>query len=287
MSIKGKQILDSTITQSKLDLVNPIALQDAATKDYVDNTKSVEYNSIADKDIPALLTTTNGDLASNQDVSVQPVSGTGVDVYVNGIKIPVGAASADYAYFSPDGLYKRITGNERVEDLLYWNGNTTPYQLDILDELDFVYLISNKIDRVVELQADDTYTYDPFIYKNIFTFFGDPGETATVIIDSVSVLVGNVAGDFVFDTDNANGLEHTFTVVGEVYDFIINGESYRVVFDGVGSLKFTLVLAECLFLDGGEANPSSQTETPVDGGSSFDASQTETPIDGGNASSTC
>ncbi|MFV2016560.1 MAG: hypothetical protein ACC656_14110 [Candidatus Heimdallarchaeota archaeon] len=282
MSVKGKQIQDDTITQLKLNLAEPVFEQDAATKQYTDENKAVEYHTISDKDLAAITTVNNGDLASNAAISVQPLLSSGVDVYVNGIKIPVGDGITDYAYFSPDSVVKRRIGNERLDDLLYWTGTQALYELDSLDELDYVYLVSTK-DTVIEINAGDTVTFNP--KETVFTFNGADGETATTILDSTDFLIGNVSGDLVFDVGNVNGLEYTFSgVIGEQYDFTFNGESYTIIYDGIGSLKYSLVLNQCAVYNGGDAG-AQQTDS-LDGGNALDSSQADT-VDGGNASTNC
>jgi hypothetical protein len=85
--VKGKQILDDTITQEKLDLTTPTQDFDAATKEYVDTNISTEYNSVINKSMAALATSNDGDLATSTAILQDPVTETGVDVFVNGVKV--------------------------------------------------------------------------------------------------------------------------------------------------------------------------------------------------------
>lgn len=285
MPIKGKQVVNNTITQPKLNLSYPVFAQDAATKEYVDTNQSVETNSIQNKTMPAEVTLADDDLAVNIALTEQPVSGSGVSVIVNGIRVPSGNTDADVCYFSPDGIYKRMFGNERVDDLLYWIGSLANFQLDAADVVDFNYVISNQANRVVILQDGDVFTYTTEARQNVFTFDGINGETASIIIDGTSFDVGNVSDEFVFDVGNINGYEHTFTVVGETLSIVVNLVDYVIVWDGSGSLLFTVneELIEIDLIDGGAADPLSQTPPDIDGGAADPASQTELPIDGGSA----
>jgi hypothetical protein len=69
-----------------------------------------------------------------------------------------------------------------------------------------------------------------------------PSADATVIVNGVSYKIANVAGDFVWDHDNGQGGLHTFTFVGESIDRNAAGFDFSVVYDGTGSLIFTVYL---------------------------------------------
>jgi hypothetical protein len=239
-TVRGKQITNKSIIQEKLNLVNPINLNDCATKIYVDSSVSVELNTTWDKAIEGLVTTTNGDLATNQPVTLQPISGTGIDVYVNGVRVQIGDSATDWGYFSPDGEYKRVPGNEREGDNLYWNGNVADYQLDGIDLIDYVYVVAKGNDRVVQINTGDTITYQPDVFQNLFTFNGANLETATVVIDGDSfVILNNGASNFTFDS--GGGQQYNFTTKGENSTFVANGFEYLVIYDGPGSHKFTIL----------------------------------------------
>lgn len=285
MPIKGKQVVDNTITQPKLNLSYPTLPQDAATKQYVDENQSVETNSTSNKTMTASATVADGDAAVLTPLTDQPVSGSGVSVVVNGIKVPAGNTADDVCYFSPDGIYHRAFGNERQGDVLYWIGSLANFQLDVADTVDYNYIISNQDDRVVVLQDGDVFTHVNASRQNLFTFDGVDGDIASVIIDGISFDVGNVSDEFVFDIGNVNAYEHTFTVVGEQWPIIVLGIDYIIVWDGTGSLLFTVneELVEVDTLEGGNANDTSQSETPISGGASNPASQTDDPVDGGTA----
>jgi len=84
-----------------------------------------------------------------------------------------------------------------------------PYALDATDVINIIY----KVD-ITQTQTGQTITFDPNLDLNKqIEFYGGVGETATVLINSVSYVIGNVAGSFVFDIGGAS--EHTFTTVGE------------------------------------------------------------------------
>jgi len=250
MSIKGKQIIDSTITQPKLNLSEPINPNDAATKQYVDNNNSIEFNSISNYKLPALDTNnyngTNGDpgqLATNTAILDQPVSGSGVSVYVNGIQVSCGNLTSDTCYFSPNGIYKRRLGNERQGDKLYWLGYNAGFNLDTNDVIDFNYVISSINNRTITLYDGDVYTYNTSVRQNLFTFIGNDGDNAIIVIDGTSFVIGNISDDFVFDIGNTNGYQHVFTTLGETLQIIINSTNYDIVLDSTSQFDFTITLS--------------------------------------------
>jgi hypothetical protein len=243
MSIKGKQIIDSTITQHKLNLSDPINPTDAATKQYVDNNNSIEYTSISNLKMTAKNTTNNGDLAVNTALLQQPIAGSGVEVYVNGVQINVGNSTAgDACFFSPDGIYMRLPGNERKGDKLYWNGSAAGFDLDTNDVIDFKYIISDVNDRIITLYDGDVYIYDYTINKNLFLFNGLDGESSNIIIDGSSYEVGNDGGTFTWDIGNINNSLHAFTTVGENITITINSNNYTIILDSTTNMNFTLTL---------------------------------------------
>jgi len=246
MSIKGKQIIDSTITQHKLNLSDPINLNDAATKQYVDLNNSIEFNSISNYKLQALDTNnsgTNGNsgqLATNTAIIDQPVAGSGVSVYINGIQVNCGSSNDDSCYFSPDGLYKRHIGNERKDDKLYWFGYNAGFDLDTNDIIDFNYVISNINDRTIEIYDGDVYIYDTTLRQNLFEFVGISTDTAIIVVDGTSFEIGNELGYFVFDIGNINGYLHTFTTIGENIQITVNSVNYDIVLDLMPQIKFTI-----------------------------------------------
>lgn len=245
--LKGKQIVDTTVTQQKLDLVLPVTPQDAATKEYVDLNRSAESNTSVDLNLVANLVVADGELATDSAISEQPVVGTEVLVYVLGQTVNINETADAGAFFSPDGTYKRIPGAIRKGDKLYWNPTNTEYFLDSSDMLDFQYLISNKENRIIDLAQDVVETLVPDQY--LFDLFGDFGSltTATVIIDGTSYPVANSFGNFIFDYGDGNGDEYTFATVGENITVNINAADYTIVWDGEESdtelQKFSIIPA--------------------------------------------
>jgi hypothetical protein len=141
--IQGKQIANSTITQSNLNLYEPILPNDAATKDYVDTQRSVEHLALSNKDMSALSTVglTGVNLACAKPVMETPVSKSQVIVYINNVQIDTGPTK--HAFFSADSGVTRKQNNDIViGDYLYWDNDIAPYELESDDEIDFVYLRS-------------------------------------------------------------------------------------------------------------------------------------------------
>lgn len=145
MPVKGKQFVDNTITQEKLELIDPVETTDAATKNYADSNRSVEIASISNKNMSANDTLTAVEdfpIGVTEAVTDVPTIGTKVDVIVNGEKVNIGDGLD--GYFSPDGTIIRDRGNVEQGDNLYWNKNGAKFNLDTSDLVDFNYMISVK-----------------------------------------------------------------------------------------------------------------------------------------------
>lgn len=123
-AIKALSVLNS----AKNKILNNIKPADSVNK--------LTY-SLANLNMAAEVTTQDGDLACNDPVGEKPQSP--IRVQVNGIEVNVGP-DLD-CYFSPDGTNKRAVGEETKGDFLYWNGSVIGYELDTIDEIDFIYLI--------------------------------------------------------------------------------------------------------------------------------------------------
>ena len=87
------------------------------------------------------------------------------------------------------------------------------------------------------------------------SFTGEVGTTATVVLNPDNpttptqylYTVGNVAGSFVWDI---GGVNYIFGFVGDSYTQNAGGNLYKIVYDGLGSLLFTVALLD---------NPSSSS----------------------------
>ncbi|MFV2016232.1 MAG: hypothetical protein ACC656_12435 [Candidatus Heimdallarchaeota archaeon] len=240
--LKGKQIVDTTIVQEKLNLDLPIENRDAATKQYVDDNRSIETNAYADSNLLTNTVLNDGELASNSVVSQQPIVGTEVIVFLNGKSANINNTNNAEGYFSPDGTYKRIQGAIRKGDQLYWNPSNA-YFLDTADQLSFSYIISEQENRIIHLTNGESTTLVNDQY--LFDFEDEYGSTATVIVDGTSFLIENNGGNFVWDSDNANGSQHSFTLVGENITITVNLVDYVIVWDGRENTnrlqKFTII----------------------------------------------
>ena len=117
MPIKGKQIVDNTVTQQQLGITTETVVNqtDVTTKGYVDQIVNSAVTGLVHTDIDYNLTALNTSgtaqtLAVDHPISKEPVGG--VRVYVNGIEINVGPGQASFF---------------------------AKYQLDSTDEIDFIY----------------------------------------------------------------------------------------------------------------------------------------------------
>jgi hypothetical protein len=97
--------------------------------------------SYLDRNLAALVTTTDGSLACSEHITQATVS-SWVVVTVNGTAMSVGDGTKLLVccYFSNDGG-STATGHGALTsaDYLYWNGSIAGFQLDTLDRIDFVY----------------------------------------------------------------------------------------------------------------------------------------------------
>lgn len=99
--------------------------------------------SKANLNMAANVTTTDGDLACITAILDTPKSTSFVKVFINGIEVNVGGNYYPFdCYFSSDGGTSiRTLGDERLGDKLYWNNSIAGYDLDVIDLIDFHYLI--------------------------------------------------------------------------------------------------------------------------------------------------
>jgi len=77
-----------------------------------------------------------------------------------------------------------------------------------------------------------------WLVNNSFKFRGDDGDTATISIQGEDFVIKNDNNQLVFDYEGSQ--EHTFTEIGETYNFIANNSTYNITFDGFGSLLFSI-----------------------------------------------
>lgn len=146
IKIGGKQISNNTITQEKLNLVQPTYDYDAATKEYVDNIKSVEMLSTANINMFALdtLDETGYVLACSTPILQEPLTNSEVKVLINNVNVTVGFG--EFCYFSGDGgVTPKTDSNVEIGDYLYWVSANSNYELEIDDLVSFEYIISTSM----------------------------------------------------------------------------------------------------------------------------------------------
>ena len=98
-------------------------------------------------------TTGDGFLATSTQLYGNIVSGSGINIFINGVEAPCGNSLSDYCFFSPySGVTgspspfasARVPGTEQVGDYLNWRNNA-PYQLEttpIMDKIDVLFLVN-------------------------------------------------------------------------------------------------------------------------------------------------
>jgi len=235
MPIKGKHLVDNTISQEKLNITTDSVIYDTdiTNKEYVDSViddqvSNIRYNKL-NRNMQALNAGV-GDKACEDAIIEFNI--TNVRVTVNGVDVNVGPGLD--CYFSNDGgITAKELGQEQKGDFLYWN--SSKYMLDSSDEIDFIYLVA--YEYLVE-GANGTIIVDPTYDNVVVEYTGDPGTTSIVTIEDEDFIVGNVNGNFVWDIGGTN--EHTFTSVNESIVQNINGNDYTIWYDGQGSLIFSV-----------------------------------------------
>lgn len=147
IKIKGKQLSDATITQDKMAIVTAsiVAATDVTTKEYVENAinsgiSNLSYSS-SNFNMTALATSGSVPLQACT-TGILDIPQGGVRVYVNGVEVNVGGKISPYdCYFSADaGSTAKTFGSESQGDILWWNCSVAPFELDITDSIDFVYM---------------------------------------------------------------------------------------------------------------------------------------------------
>jgi hypothetical protein len=97
--------------------------------------------TVNNKNMAALVTTGDGNKATNTTLAYTPEDGSYVAVLVNGILATLGNGAKTCAcYFSGDGgSTARAFASIAAGDTLHWVGSVAGYQLDTGDRIDFVY----------------------------------------------------------------------------------------------------------------------------------------------------
>lgn len=106
------------------------------------------YPTKLDKNIPALITTSDGDLACTQSISFAPTGGSFIEVSINGVQVSLentgltifNVTSACYFANPLFPTTSKLISNIQLGDNLYWMGSNAGYQLDIGDRIDFNYV---------------------------------------------------------------------------------------------------------------------------------------------------
>ena len=145
MPIKGKQIVDRTVTQKQLgvttDSIN--SNDDVTTKKYVDDLVNNAITGLTYTDIDYNLSaneTTGSAIALATDTPISKIPVGGVRVYVNGIEVNVGPGLM--SFFAPENTgtpTPREFEQEQQGDYLWWDPVVAKYQLEVGDDIDFVY----------------------------------------------------------------------------------------------------------------------------------------------------
>lgn len=92
-----------------------------------------------DKGWVALVTTADGNPASNSTVSGIPLGAVAVEVNGHGADVGDGVKTAACYFSGNGGVTARAIDGVQQGDKLYWNGSYAVYQLDTVDRIDVFY----------------------------------------------------------------------------------------------------------------------------------------------------
>ena len=261
--LDAKQFKNNSIKQNKLNITTDSIQEpnNVANKDYVDSSKSIERQSIEDNNLNVLDSGYSDISLINSDgISQQPITGSGVDVYLNGKLVPSGTRSFDSGFFSPDGVIRRRKGDEMEGDDFYWKVKQSGYPTDTDDKLSYKYITNNK--EYETYSPNTIFTIDEFNGSRLITLDMVDGEFTTLnylyryygiefnFNYQIGVGSGVDSGKFIFDMDDANSerfvfenigdintFAQTFNPIGSSLTFNINIEYVSI--DGTNCLKFT------------------------------------------------
>lgn len=125
---------------------------------WVTTSGTIVVSTLANKHMPALATTADGDLACAVAVQQQPITGCYPLVRINGLGetgLGDGTKVGATAYFSGDnGVTARALNAIAAGDKLYWNGSAAGWQLATTDYIDFDYQVTTLQTSVASLESD-------------------------------------------------------------------------------------------------------------------------------------
>lgn len=116
---------------------NPINTNDIANKGYVDS--KVGTPSLLNKNMGALVTSSDGDKATAVPIAGKPSAGGWIQVMVNGCQAILGdgVTNLDCYFGVSDTNSVRAIASVTSGDTLRWNGSKAGFQLDAVDKIDF------------------------------------------------------------------------------------------------------------------------------------------------------
>ena len=102
---------------------------------------STSSPSIFNKNMAALLTSSDGEPAVGVGVASTPTEDGYVGVLINGLAVTVGdGVKTDDCYFSGNaGVDPRLIADIVAGDVLFWNGSVALFELATDDRVDFLY----------------------------------------------------------------------------------------------------------------------------------------------------
>lgn len=93
-------------------------------------------------------------------------------------------------------------------------------------------------DSTIRIEKDQIVDIGTRTDEMNFVFVGLPGETATLVVNSVSFVIANEEDEFVWDFGGAGA--YTFTTQYETISRTAGAENFDVVWTGLSGLTFTL-----------------------------------------------
>lgn len=96
------------------------------------------------------------------------------------------------------------------------------------------------VEGPVGMNSGDTYILGTATTETSFIYYGESGTTAEVIVSGYTSIISNSGGSFVWDLGGTQ--EHLFTYTGETISTTYNGTVFDIMWDGFGSLVFTVMV---------------------------------------------
>ena len=153
----------------------------------------------------------------------------------------------DHIYDDVDGAIPNSDVNIFIETV---SGQTAFTSVTVPGQYELEYTISDisgnyaYYDKTMIVEGDiimgsgETFTMGPAMTEASFIYTGDSGTTAYVVLSGYTATIANSGGSFIWDLGGTQ--EFTFTYPTEFISVTYNGTVFEIVWDGTGSLLFSI-----------------------------------------------